>query len=71
MGLAAFIPSLILNEEARAASPRPGGLFRQTVRGGATTDSLEGSALADTHSVITSWSVRNNLTEVSAAGEVV
>ncbi len=71
LGLAAFVPSLILSEEALAAAPKQGGFFRQGVRGGATTDSLEGGALLDTHNVITSWSVRNNLTEVNAAGEIV
>ena len=71
LGLAAFIPSAILSEEAHAASPKRGGLFRVAVRGGATTDSLEGGALLDTHNVYTSWAVRNNLVEVNASGEVI
>jgi peptide/nickel transport system substrate-binding protein len=71
LGLAAFVPSLILSEEALAAAPKQGGFFRQAVPGGATTDSLEGGTLVGVHNVITSWSVRNNLTEVNAAGEIV
>jgi peptide/nickel transport system substrate-binding protein len=71
MGLAAAIPSIIVSEEAKAASPKRGGKLRQAVRGGATSDSLEGATLVDTHNINTSWQVRSNLTEVTADGDVV
>ena len=71
LGVAGAIPGIVLTEEARAAGPKRGGKFRQAVRGGATSDSLEGGALLDTHNILTSWQVRNNLTEVTAEGGVV
>ena len=71
LGLAGAIPGALLNEEARASGPKRGGRLRQAVRGGATSDSLEGAALLDTHGILTSWQVRNNLTEVTAEGDVI
>ena len=40
------------------------------VRGGATSDSLSGGALLDSHAINTSWQVRNNLTEMLPDGTV-
>ena len=71
IGMAAAIPAGILAEEAKASEPNRGGKFRSAVRGGATSDSLAGSALLDTHNIMTSWSCRNNLTEITATGDVV
>ena len=71
MGMAAAIPAGILAEEARASEPKRGGLFRSAVRGGATSDSLDGAALLDTHNIMTSWACRNNLTEVAPDGSIV
>ena len=70
LGMAAAIPLSIRMEEARAAEPKYGGRLRQAVRGGATSDSLEGAALLDTHNLNTSWQVRNCLVEVTADGDV-
>ena len=71
LGLAAAIPLGIRMEEARASEPKHGGRLRQAVRGGATSDSLEGAQLVDTHNLNTSWQVRSNLTEVTADGDVI
>ena len=71
LGVAAAIPSIVLTEEARASEPKRGGRFRMAVRGGATSDSLAGGALLDSHAINTSWQVRNNLTEILPDGRVV
>ena len=71
LGVAAAIPGMVLSEPAKAATPKRGGRLRQAVRGGATSDSLEGAALLDTHNIVTSWKVRNNLTEITAEGDVI
>lgn len=71
MGMAAAIPGLVLSEEAKAAAPRRGGKLRQALRGGATSDSLEGATLLDTHNINTSYQVRNCLTEITGEGDVV
>ena len=70
LGMAAAIPLAVRMEEAKAAEPKYGGRLRQAVRGGATSDSLEGAQLIDTHNINTSWQIRNNLTEVTADGDV-
>ena len=70
IGMAAAIPAGLLAEAAKAAEPKRGGRFRLAVRGGATSDSLAGSALLDTHNILASWSCRNNLTVVTADGDV-
>ena len=56
---------------AIAATPQKGGHLRQAISGGSTTDSLEGGALIDAHNIQCSWSIRNNLTEVDADGNVI
>ena len=70
LGMAAAIPLTVQMEEAKAAAPKRGGKLRQGVRGGATSDSLEGAQLLDTHNLNTSWQIRNNLTEVTADSDV-
>ena len=69
-GLAAAIPGAILAEEAKANAPKRGGTLRQALRGGATSDTLDGASLIDTHNINVSWQVRNNLTEVTADGGI-
>ena len=69
-GMAAAIPLSVQMEEAKAAAPKRGGKLRQAARGGATSDSLEGAQLIDTHNINTSWQIRNNLTEVTADSDV-
>ena len=70
LGLAAAIPTSLLTAEAQAAAPKRGGRLRQGIRGGNTSDNLFGGGGGDTHNVNTSWQVMNNLTEVTADGEI-
>lgn len=71
LGLAAAIPGALLTAEAKASEPKRGGRLTQALRGGATSDSLDGARLVDTHNVNVSWQVRNNMTEVKSDGSVV
>lgn len=71
LGLAAAIPSALLAAEAKASEPKRGGRLIQALRGGATSDSLDGALLIDTHNVNVSWQVRSNMTEVKADGSLV
>lgn len=71
LGMAAAIPSALLAEEAKAAAPKRGGKLRQGLRGGSTSDTLFAAGGGDTHNVNTSWQILNNVTEVTADGEVV
>ena len=70
LGLAAAIPGALLAEEAKAAAPKRGGKLRQALRGGSTSDTLFAAGGGDTHNVATSWQILNNLTEITADGEV-
>jgi len=58
-------------QSAYASTPKRGGLLRQALRGGATTDTLIGGTLQAAHPINVSWQVRNNLTEIDANGNVV
>ena len=71
LGLAAAIPGALLTAEAKASEPKRGGRLTQALRGGATSDSLDGAKLVDTHNVNVSWQLRNNMTEVKSDGSVV
>ena len=72
LGMAAAIPSALLAEEAKAAAPKRGGLFRQGLRGGSTSDTLFGVlGGGDTHQVNTQWQLLSNVTEITPDGEVV
>jgi len=71
IGLGSLVATGFLTQEAMATTPKRGGVFRAAVRGGSTTDSLDGARLLDTHNQMTSWSCRNNLTEVAADGTLV
>lgn len=53
------------------AAPKRGGHMVQGLRGGATSDSLDGTTLLDTHAINTSWQVRSNLTEILPNGDVI
>ena len=71
LGVAVTVATSMWGSSAVAATPKPGGTLRQALRGGATSDSLEGGTLLDTHNINTSWQVRNNLTEVTNTGELI
>ena len=70
-GLAVSLPLGLLPQELMASTPKRGGIFRAAVKGGSTTDSLDGAMLLDTHNIKTSWACRNNLTEIAADGSLV
>jgi peptide/nickel transport system substrate-binding protein len=72
LGVAAAIPGALLAEEAKAAAPKRGGKLRQALRGGSVSDTLFGViGGGDTHQLNVQWQLLNNLTEVTAGGEVV
>ena len=58
-------------DAAFAATPKRGGVLRQALRGGATTDTLIGGTLQAAHPINVSWQLRNNLTEIDADGNIV
>ena len=70
-GLALSLPLGLLPKKLMASTPKRGGIFRAAVKGGSTTDSLDGAMLLDTHNIKTSWACRNNLTEIAADGSLV
>lgn len=57
-------------QQAAAATKKKGGRLRLATTGGATTDTMDGATLVDSHNIQASWMARNNLTEVDANGEV-
>ncbi len=69
-GLAA-VASLPGLGSLHAAEPQRGGTLRQALRGGSISDTLEGTTLQAAHPISVSWQLRNNLTEIDAAGNVV
>lgn len=56
---------------AAAQTPKNGGTLRQALRGGATSDTLQGATLQAAHPINVSWQVRNSLTEIDADGKVI
>ncbi len=60
-----------LNQRAYASTPKRGGTLRQALRGGATSDSLDGTTLQAAHPISVSSQVRNTLTEIDPDGDVV
>ena len=70
LGLAALAGATVSSPRAYGA-PQKGGTLRQALRGGSTSDSLDGTTLQAAHPISVSWQVRNNLTEVDANGDVV
>ncbi|MEM7170535.1 MAG: ABC transporter substrate-binding protein [Pseudomonadota bacterium] len=69
-GVAAGAAASMWSGRALASEPKKGGTLRQALRGGATSDSLDGAALIDSHNINVSWQVRNNLTEVQTDGTI-
>ena len=69
LGVAATTATSLWN--TAKATPKRGGHLIQGLLGGATNDSLDPEALIDWHAIVTSWGIRNNLTEILASGEVV
>ncbi|MEM7076358.1 MAG: ABC transporter substrate-binding protein [Pseudomonadota bacterium] len=70
-GAAGVIGATTGLQRAHASSPKRGGVLRQALRGGATTDTLNGATLQAAHPINVSWQLRNNLTEIDADGNVV
>lgn len=68
---AAMAGPAILKPNTAKAAPKQGGILRQALRGGATSDSLDGTTLQAAHPISVSWQVRNNLTEIAPNGDVV
>ena len=71
LGVTAGMAATMWSGRARASEPKHGGKLMQAVAGGATSDSLDGATLIDTHAINTSWQCRNCMTEVTASGDVV
>ena len=71
LGAAGVIGSALGLQSAQASTPKRGGVLRQALRGGATTDTLNGGTLQAAHPINVSWQLRNNLTEIDADGQVV
>jgi len=71
LGAAGLVTSGLGPAPAVAATPSRGGTLRQALRGGATTDTLNGATLQAAHPINVSWQVRNNLTEIDADGNLV
>ena len=71
LGVAAAVPSLILQEEARAMAKK-GGRLRIGTTGGATSDNLDpGQTLDSMPQNVQFGQLRNCLTEISNKGELV
>ena len=68
-GVTVAAAEALWTRQAKAA-PQQGGTLRQALRGGATSDTLDGASLIDSHNINVSWQVRNNLTEVLADGSI-
>jgi len=71
LGAAGVISSAAGIRPSLAETPKRGGVLRQALRGGATTDTLNGGTLQAAHPINVSWQLRNNLTEIDANGNVV
>ncbi|MDZ7709777.1 MAG: ABC transporter substrate-binding protein [Roseovarius sp.] len=70
LGAAGIITPGLGLDAAFAATPKRGGTLRQALRGGATTDTLNGATLQAAHPINVSWQVRNNLTVIDADGNL-
>ncbi len=68
-GVGAMAPALY--STAALAAPKKGGLFRQALTGGATSDVLDPGQILDGYMINLQFGqLRNNLTEVAANGEL-
>ncbi len=71
LGVASAIPGLF-SQNTLAATPKPGGTFKQGLSGGSTSDTLFGVlGGGGTHQVNVQQQLLNNLTEINASGQVV
>ena len=70
-GAAALTAAVAGTAPAHASTPKRGGTLRQALRGGSTTDSLDGTTLQAAHAISVSSQVRNTLTEIDPNGDVV
>jgi peptide/nickel transport system substrate-binding protein len=69
-GVGAMAP--ILYSEAARAAPKAGGMLRQGLTGGSTSDVLDPGQILDSYMINVQFGqLRNNLTEVAASGELV
>ncbi|MDH3220263.1 MAG: ABC transporter substrate-binding protein [Gammaproteobacteria bacterium] len=70
VGVGSMAP--ILYSEAARAAPKTGGMLRQGLTGGATSDVLDPGQILDSYMINLQFGqLRNNLTEVAASGELV
>ena len=71
LGLSITVATSLLSE-ARAATPKKGGLLRAGLDGGATTDTLDPATFPDTFIIAFNFGcLRNCLTEVDNEGKLV
>jgi len=70
LGAAGVLGAGLGPDPAFATTPKRGGTLRQALRGGATTDTLNGATLQAAHPINVSWQVRNNLTVIDADGNI-
>jgi peptide/nickel transport system substrate-binding protein len=64
LGVAAAVTPSFLMGNAQAATPKKGGLFRQAMTGGATSDSIDPATLFANHGINTCSQVSNCLVEI-------
>ena len=70
MGVGSLAPALY--SEAARAAPKKGGRLRQGLTGGATSDVMDPGQILDSYMINVQFGqTRNNLTEVSASGDLV
>lgn len=60
----------VLADKAAAATPKTGGLFRAAASQGQTTDTLDPAKFNNQYQILVSYTLRNNLTELSSADEL-
>ena len=69
-GVGTLAPALY--SEAARAAPKKGGMLRQGLTGGATSDVMDPGQILDSYMINLQFGqLRNNLTEVAASGELV
>lgn len=64
LGMAAAVTPILLESTAHSATPKKGGLFRQALGGGSTTDSLDPSTTDNYYPVNVGYQIRNLLVEI-------
>ena len=71
LGLAAAVSPILLNKQAKAATPKKGGRFRMGLSGGSTSDTLDPATLDEVMNMHVSYCIRQNLVEVDYQGNAV